>query len=154
MLRKQQLIILTLAFLILNSCQVFNGIGKKANHAVATDSIQQQKAVNTSIPIEPVSDSIEIALENESLHEISGDSLSIAYQIFDDTSAFAIGFENRFGKNDDIGEDLSMLSGSALVRQLDSLTTVKFFNKYEFVDSLSGFFCLFCEETLVYLTRF
>ncbi|NOR86905.1 MAG: LysM peptidoglycan-binding domain-containing protein [Bacteroidales bacterium] len=129
MLRKYQLIIFILALVGFNSCQIFNGIGKKSTEVNKIDSIPKQE----TIALEVNQEAFITEFENDSLDEVSGDSLSIAHQIFDDTSAFARGFENRFSKNDHIDEDLSMLSGSALVRQLDSLTAVKFFNKYEFI---------------------
>jgi len=130
MLKKYQLIILALALISLNSCQVFKGFGKKDKEIIKTDSTKQQEVVSATIPIES---SNEIAFDDEPLHGMSGDSLTMVQQMFDDTSAFAKSFDNQFGQNSDIDEDLSMLSGSALVRQLDSLTTVKFFNKYEFI---------------------
>ena len=130
MLKKYQLIILALALISLNSCQVFKGFGKKDKEIIKTDSTKQQEVLSASIPVES---SNEIAFDdNESLPGISGDSLTMVQHMFD-TSAFARGFENKYAANSDINDDLSMLSGSALVRQLDSLTTVKFFNKYEFI---------------------
>jgi membrane-bound lytic murein transglycosylase D len=131
MLKKYQLIILALALISLNSCQVFKGFGKKDKEIINTDSTKQQEVLSATIPVES---SNEIAFDdNEPLHGMTGDSLTMVQQMFDDTSAFALGFDNQFGENSDIDEDMSMLSGSALVRQLDSLTTVKFFNKYEFI---------------------
>jgi len=132
MLKKLQLILLFLTILGLHSCQVFKGLSKNNKETTETDSNQTQLA-EESIIIEKPSAEIAINQEETLSPELTGDSLSLVNHIFGDTSLFAQGFENKFGKNDDIDEDLSMLSGSALVRQLDSLTTVKFFNKYEFI---------------------
>ena len=135
MLRKYQLYILVLAIISLNSCQLFNGIGKKTTEDTVSEKTEQKEVSQQITTDQSIASSNpdEDLVNHEDLHEISGDSLSITQQIFDDTSAFARGFENRFSKNDDIEEDFRMLSGSALLRQLDSLTALKFLNKYEFI---------------------
>ncbi len=61
------------------------------------------------------------------------DSLSIIQEFLNDTVAFARIFKNKYSVNDNIAEDHSMLSGSALVRQLDNLAAEKFYNKIKFV---------------------
>lgn len=128
--RKYNILILLITILLFSSCQLFKG-SVKNDKAIeeSTKIAQETKIEETSITEELYIDG------KKDLDELSGDSLSIVSNIFDDTSAFARGFKNRFGKNDDIEEDLSMLSGSALLQQLDSLTTVKFFQKYEFVSN-------------------
>lgn len=125
--RKYNIIILVVTILLFNSCQLFKGSAKNEKPIEESTEIAQKTLVDEN----PISE--ELALEEgKDLAELSGDSLSIVKHIFDDTSAFARGFENRFGKNDNIEEDTRMLSGSALLQQLDSLTAVKFLNKYTF----------------------
>ena len=133
MLKKYQLIILAFILFGLNSCQVFHKLGKQNTNAENEDSIAFQKALveeNTTDPI-PETSVLDEFYESK-IMGMTGDSMSMLDQIILDTSAFAQGFVNKYGKNDDISEDVSMLSGSALVRQLDSLTAVKFYNKYTF----------------------
>lgn len=133
MFKKQQLYILILAIMGLNSCQLFNGIGKNTTEDSINEKKQNQETQQLVTSVDTTNAYVNELEKDESFLEITGDSLSIAQQIFDDTSAFARGFENRFSKHDDIEEDQIMLSGSALLRQLDSLTAVKFLNKYEFI---------------------
>lgn len=120
-------LLLTL-LVVFNSCQLFNKTAKQ-------DIAQEEEAIEleTENSLEESNIDEVIAIIEEPNEQVSGDSLSMVTNILDDTSAFAKGFENRFGKNDDIEEDMSMLSGSALLQQLDSLTTVKFYEKYEFI---------------------
>ncbi len=125
--RKYNILILLVAILLFNSCQLFKGSAKN------DQTIEEPTEIAQEVIIEKTTTNEEIVLEEgDDLEELSGDSLSIVTNIFDDTSAFARGFENRFGKKDDIEEDTRMLSGSALLQQLDSLTQVKFFDKYHF----------------------
>ena len=131
MLRKYSFIILilTLTFLGLHSCKIFKA-SEQSSITVVSSDIEDAKSKDSIIPEDT---SMVVLHANETQNDLlNGDSMNIVHQIFDDTSAFAQGFENRFGRNDSIKEDDSMLSGSALVRQLDSLATVKFFNKYKF----------------------
>lgn len=118
---------LVIILLVFNSCQLFN---KTSKQEVAQKELIEQETENS---LEESNMDEVIAIIEEPKEGLTGDSLSIVTHILDDTSAFALGFENRFGKNDNIEEDVSMLSSSALVQQLDSLTAVKFFQKYEFV---------------------
>lgn len=120
-------LLLLIILVVFNSCQLFN---KTAKQEIAQEEPIEQEAENS---LEETNIDEVIAIIEEPNVGITGDSLSMVTNILDDTSAFALGFENRFGKNDDIEEDVSMLSGSALLQQLDSLTTVKFYQKYEFV---------------------
>jgi len=126
--RKYNILLLLLSVVLFNSCQIFKGSAKNDKSIDESVEIVVQQMIEEAITNEEI-----LLEEEEDLAELSGDSLSIVTNIFDDTSAFARGFENRFGKNDDIEEDTRMLSGSALLQQLDSLTQVKFLNKYTFV---------------------
>ncbi|OYT16559.1 MAG: lytic transglycosylase [Bacteroidetes bacterium 4572_77] len=124
---------LIIALMSLQSCETFQKLGKKNNKIETQDSISKQEAITSNATTEITTDTINSNQTHEVIaHELSGDSLSLVDQIINDTSAFARGFVNRYGSNDNLHEDVSMLSGSALIRQLDSLSTVKFYNKYIF----------------------
>ena len=132
MIKKTYIISLLLIVVLLNACQVF----KKSTELNKTDKPENTSTEGKPVPtvhFDATSDSISESIDELYLTQISGDSTDIANNILDDTSAFAQSFDNKFGTYDNIEEDLNMLSGSALVRQLDSLTTVKFYQKYEFI---------------------
>ncbi len=133
MQKKYQLIILAFILFGLNSCQVFHKLGKQDTNTKNEDSIALQNDIAEEKTVDLTSESSVLdELYESEIMGMTGDSMSMLDQIILDTSAFAQGFTNKYGKNDEISEDISMLSGSALVRQLDSLTTVKFYNKYTF----------------------
>lgn len=112
----------------MSACNLFKTTTKTTqNEELPSENVQ----IDVANTIQSV-DTFELA-QTDIDPQMSGDSLSMMDHIFGDTAAFAYGFQNKYGKNDDIEEDLSLLSGSALVQQLDSLTTVRFFQKYEFI---------------------
>ena len=132
MIKKTHIISLFLVVILLNSCQLF----KKSTELSKTDELENtstEQTAEATADIDVTTDNISESIDELYLTQISGDSTDIANNILDDTSAFAQSFDNKFGTYDNIDEDISMLSGSALVRQLDSLTTVKFYQKYEFI---------------------
>ena len=137
MIRKYQLYIFILALLSLNSCKMFQGIGNKDGKTNTTQNDEQQIAAEQTIAVDTIQQNAPLITEEKQYANINGDSMNIVNQLFGDTAVFANSFENRFGANDDIEADESMLSGSALVRQLDSLTKVKFYDKYEFETDVS-----------------
>ncbi|MCK5774815.1 MAG: LysM peptidoglycan-binding domain-containing protein [Bacteroidales bacterium] len=132
MIKKTHIISLFLIIILLNSCQLF----KKSTELSKTnepENTSTEQTAEATADIDVTTDNINESIDELYLTQISGDSTDIANNILDDTSAFAQSFDNKFGTYDNIEEDVSMLSGSALVRQLDSLTTVKFYQKYEFI---------------------
>lgn len=131
MLKKTKIYLLVLTLIGLSSCQVFNGIGKKSNDN-KTEEVAQLKSTSKENH-QFNEESLSFNSDEDSIPQFTGDSLNLVDQIFGDTVEFAMNYQNKFGKNDYLKEDLSLLSGSRLVRQLDSLTSVKFFQKYEFV---------------------
>ncbi|MDA3905376.1 MAG: LysM peptidoglycan-binding domain-containing protein [Bacteroidales bacterium] len=68
---------------------------------------------------------------SDTLIEPSADRLSEVNQVFD-TLAFAAFFENKFGNNHNLSKDSSMMTGSAILQQLDSLAALKIFDRYHF----------------------
>jgi len=61
------------------------------------------------------------------------DSLSILEHFLNDSTNHALFYKNKYSNTDNISENHSMLTGSALADQLDQLAAVKYFNKYEFI---------------------
>lgn len=125
----KKILVFSLLSLFLNSCQVFNKLG--LNNDSETDSAGK-KSRKEAKHDKKIQESHSLTMNDSIAADLSGDSLSFIDQIFDDTSEFARGFDNRFGKNDYIHEDLTMLNNSEVVRQLDSLACIKFFKKYNF----------------------
>jgi len=127
-----QLLSLFIILLVINACSIFKPSTKtseitkepqqkESNHLLAESKIQEPDS-----------------LRNYQIdEEMTGDSLSMVEQFFD-TSAFIQGFQNSYSGSSNIDEDQSMLEGSALLQQLDSLTTVKFFQKYKFVNDTAA----------------
>lgn len=129
--RIYQLGLLIIIVLGINACSIFKPSVKSDEITEESQSLEQeiQFAKETSFE----SDSPENYYPED---EISGDSLSIVEQLFD-TSAFIKGYQNKYSGSSNINDDQKMLEGSALLQQLDSLTAVKFFQKYEFVTDQS-----------------
>ncbi|MBN2237328.1 MAG: LysM peptidoglycan-binding domain-containing protein [Bacteroidales bacterium] len=67
----------------------------------------------------------------DTLNVPSSDSLSEVNQLFD-TLAFANFFQNRFGSSDEVDENLDLLNGSEILQQIDSLSSIHFFDRYHF----------------------
>jgi membrane-bound lytic murein transglycosylase D len=122
-----QLTLLIAIILGFNACSIF-----KPSTQTAKQTEETSKA-NEEIQFAESGQAISDTLGQGQLEELTSDSMSMMAHIFD-TSAFVQGFQNNYSGNYDLEEDQSMLSGSELVRQLDSLATVKFFDKYEFIN--------------------
>lgn len=126
-----QLLSLFIILLVINACGIFKPNTKTSE--IAEEPIKSESDLLIAKSTPPETDS----LKNYQLdEEMSGDSLSMVEQLFD-TSAFIQSFQNKYSKHSNINEDDSMLEGSALLQQLDSLTTVKFFQKYKFITDTS-----------------
>jgi len=126
-----QLGLLLIILLGINACTIFKSSSK--HQEISKEQAKAEAEVQITDNVSPESDS----LENYQIgDEMSGDSLSMVEQFFD-TSAFIKGFQNKYSASSNINEDQSMLKGSALLQQLDSLTTVKFFQKYKFITDTS-----------------
>ena len=123
-----QLTLLSVLLLSMNACNLF-----KTTSTTTQDEEKTSETVHIEMDnaIQSI-DTLELA-QTDIDPQLSGDSLSMMENIFGDTTEFAQSFQNKYGPNDDLAEDISMLSGSALVQQLDSLAAVKFFQKYEFI---------------------
>lgn len=117
--------------MLINACSIFKP-GTKSSE-IAEESIKTQNDLLISEPNPQNADSLK---NYEIDEEMTGDSLSMVEQFFD-TTAFIQAFQNKYSNNSNIDEDNRMLEGSALLQQLDSLTTVKFFQKYEFITDTS-----------------
>lgn len=126
-----QLLSLFIILMLINACSIFKP-GTKSSE-IAEESIKTQNDLLISEPNPQNADSLK---NYEIDEEMTGDSLSMVEQFFD-TTAFIQAFQNKYSNNSNIDEDNRMLEGSALLQQLDSLTTVKFFQKYEFITDTS-----------------
>lgn len=121
------LIILSPIFL-LGGCKQLQNITKKKDTLKPqseriAELIQPQEAINkTNLSDYEVVDT---------LFDPSTDHLSEVNQVFD-TLSFTRSFDNKFGNDNSLDEDLSLLNGSAILRQLDSLSALKIFDRYHF----------------------
>lgn len=118
---------LIIILLGLNACSIFKSSTK--TNEIAEEHLQTNIELTIAESSAPKTDSL---VNYELDEEMSGDSLSMVEQLFD-TSAFIKGYQNKYSGSSNISEDERMLEGSALLQQLDSLTHVKFFQKYEFI---------------------
>lgn len=151
MYRNRFFVFIIIVFISFQSCNIFKGLKNKPDDysktealiidtsgikIAASDDINQDTVIIENIKNYTIIDSLnKLDLQDSSYLVL--DTLSFVDYILNDTAAFAKVFKNRFGKNDNITEDTRMLTGSSLVDQLDSLTEVKFFNKYEFTTDVS-----------------
>jgi len=126
---KHYFILFLLTGILLSGCKQLKHISNKLsdNPNVEKDQLAELKAASTSSK-QLIERNLEIS---ENLIEPSADSLSEVNQIFD-TIGFANFFSKRIGSIGSIEEDLSMLSGSAIIQQLDSLAAIKIFDRYHF----------------------
>ncbi len=130
---KIYLILILFVGILFSSCKQLENISKKSDslkvkkEKVAQLNISQEDIIQTDFSISEISDT---------LIDPSADILSEVNQVFD-TLAFTSFFENKFGKNNKLVEDLSMLSGSAILQQLDSLAALKIFDRYKFEKDVS-----------------
>jgi membrane-bound lytic murein transglycosylase D len=126
-MKKAHISILLLnVLLVFNACNIFKPAVKTAENS------EEPQKTETNIFLADnslqESDSVDSYLLDK---EMSSDSLNIVEQLFD-TSAFLKSYQNTYSGNSNIEEDNSMLNGSALLQQLDSLTKIRFFEKYKF----------------------
>jgi len=129
-MHKHKIYILFVLFssILLGSCTQIKNISKKSEspkpekEQIAYVKIPQEEALLNDLSREEI---------NDTLIAPSADSLSEVNQVFD-TLAFAAFFDKKFGRQDTITEDLSMLSGSAILQQLDSLAALKIYDRYHF----------------------
>lgn len=125
---KTHILLILFIGILFGSCNQIKSIGKKSNNTipekeqVAQLNISQEDLIQAEAIISELSDT---------LIEPSADLLSEVNQVFD-TLAFADFFENKFGHQDTLSEDLSLLTGSAILQQLDSLAALKIFDRYHF----------------------
>lgn len=143
---SKKYIVFIFSFILLvsfNSCSVFSGLTKKQSNKdeekiVTKDTFPNSEIVKIEEQIILV-DSTELidTLPQEVVVEAVMDTMSFLKQMMNDTAVLAKVFKNKYGKNDNIYPDTRMLKGSALMRQLDSLTNVHFYNKYMFVSDES-----------------
>ena len=125
---KIHIILLLFIGILFGSCTQIKSVTKKTDNTkpkeekLAQLNISQEELVQNDLSEEVV---------NDTLIEPSADSLSEVNQVFD-TLAFANFFKNKFGYQDTIPENLSMLNGSAILQQLDSLAALKIFDRYHF----------------------
>jgi membrane-bound lytic murein transglycosylase D len=114
--------------ILFGSCTQIKSISKKSD----SPKLEKEQLIQPSIPQEElVQNELTISEVKDTLIAPSADSLSEVNQVFD-TLAFADFFENKFGNQDTLNEDLRMLTGSAILQQLDSLAALKIFDKYHF----------------------
>jgi membrane-bound lytic murein transglycosylase D len=124
---KTYLLFFLLIGILLPSCNSIKKItAKKESPKIETKNEKQLPLENAEIRINDKS-----IPANDTLLEPSADSLSQVNQVFD-TLAFVQFYNNKFGTNDSISENLSMLKGSAVLEQLDSLAALKFYDRYHF----------------------
>lgn len=127
-----QLGLLLIILLGINACSILKTSTKTEEVSEKPQQIETETVLTVNTKQE--SDSLENYKIDE---EMSGDSLSMVEQLFD-TTAFIQSFQNTYSGSSNITDDQSMLEGSALLQQLDSLTAVKFFQKYKFVTDTSA----------------
>lgn len=127
---SQKILIISILFIgiLFGSCNQIRSISKKSE----SPKLEKEQITQQNIPKEEIrQNDIAISEISDTLIEPSADSLSEVNQVFD-TLAFADFFENKFGHQDTLLEDLSMLTGSAILQQLDSLAALKIFDRYHF----------------------
>ncbi len=127
--KAYQLALLLIIILVFNACSIFKSSTQTAEEVPS----EEASIANEEIQVVESSQILSDTIRQEPLEGLTSDSMSMIAHIFD-TNAFVQGFRNNYSGHSDIEEDQSMLSGSELVRQLDSLTTIKFFDKYEFIN--------------------
>lgn len=125
---KTNLLLLLFVGFLLSSCKQLENISKKSEDS----KLEKEKVTQLTISQEELTQTdLLLSKTADTLIEPSADILSEVNQVFD-TLAFANFFENKFGKQESISEDLSMISGSAILQQLDSLAALKIFDRYHF----------------------
>lgn len=125
---KTPFIITLFSVLILSGCTQIKKITQKKS-SPKTEKVSESKIRLFARASKIQTDTI--IKDTFSLIEPSIDSLSEVNQLFD-TLAFAQSFKNPFGKNNSIEEDITLLNGSAVVHQLDSLAKLNFYDRHHF----------------------
>ncbi len=125
---KTHILLAIFISLLFGSCKQIKTIGKKTENT----KLEKEQSIQANILQEESIEKDTVFSEtNDTLVAPSADSLSEVNQVFD-TLAFADFFENKFGHQDTLSEDLSLLTGSAILQQLDSLAALKIFDNYNF----------------------
>lgn len=125
---KTHILFILFIGILFGSCNQIKSIGKKFNNTIP----EKEQVAQLNISQEDlIQDEAIISELSDTLIEPSADLLSEVNQVFD-TLAFADFFENKFGHQDTLSEDLSLLTGSAILQQLDSLAALKIFDRYHF----------------------
>lgn len=125
---KIHILFVLLVGILLGSCTQIKNITKKSERP----KLEKEQVAQLEIPQEEVLlNDLSTEKINDTLLAPSADNLSEVNQVFD-TLAFASFFNNKFGKQDTLAEDLSMLSGSVILKQLDSLAALKIYDRYHF----------------------
>lgn len=125
---KTHILLILFIGILFGSCNQIKSIGKKSNNTIP----EKEQVAQLNISQEDlIQDEAIISELSDTLIEPSADLLSEVNQVFD-TLAFADFFENKFGHQDTLSEDLSLLTGSAILQQLDSLAALKIFDRYHF----------------------
>lgn len=125
---KTHILLILFIGILFGSCNQIKSIGKKSNNTIP----EKEQVAQLNISQEDlIQDEAIVSELSDTLIEPSADLLSEVNQVFD-TLAFADFFENKFGHQDTLSEDLSLLTGSAILQQLDSLAALKIFDRYHF----------------------
>lgn len=129
---KIYILFILIASIFLGSCKQLGNISKKSDSPISEKELPAQ----TIEPLEDLSQNDLYLPEitdsiTDSLTDPSTDSLSEVNITFD-TVAFTHFFKNKFKVQDAITEDLSLMNGSQILQQIDSLAAEKFFNRHHF----------------------
>ena len=125
---KGYFIIILSAILFLGGCKQLENITKK-KEGLKPEKVKIAELILTQEILPQKDTSIYEAVDT--LIDPSADHLSEVNQVFD-TLSFTRFYDNKFGNNSSLDEDLSLLNGSAILQQLDSLTALKIFDRYHF----------------------
>ncbi len=141
MLRYRYIVLTFVTVVALNSCGLYKKISKSDTKEEIT--VAEPTPIDNFDFVEPVEIDTTEFVSNEPIYQadtvndyeenIQIDSTEIVNMLLNDDEMFAKVFKNKFGKNSNISKNTQMTKGSRIVEQLDSLTKVKFLNKYEFV---------------------
>lgn len=116
------------ALLFVSGCKQLDNITKKSENRKL---VKAQIAEQSSFLESDFGNDLVLNEDFDTLIQQSADSLSEVNQVFD-TLAFVHFFNNKFGQQDSLSEDLSLMNGSAILQQLDSLAALKIFDRYFF----------------------
>ncbi len=142
MLRYTYISLFFVVLIFFSSCKFYKSIiENKKEETVTTKELRKDTLVNIEKIIEidtfvelVYNDSIEATYtEQNDNNNIQIDTTEIVDMLLKDDDMFAKVFKNKYGSKSNIPKNTQMLKGSAIVSRLDSLTKVKFLDKYQFV---------------------